>query len=220
MTTSRAANGAARGAARASRTAPDRCRRARPTVIASVGSRHRIGATASATCDRRPRRRRAGRRRSAPRARVHAPPRRRRCCACAKPSSGCVGLPNTHSSSSGFVGVDLAGVLHRAAERQRVAFAAEHRELVELRRDSAAPARPAKRWRVLRSYHAPGGSAISTSPPARTIGATSSASPHMNCVSKSRASALPGNASGIARITGRPVRVASRDHRSRYGISR
>ena len=34
------------------------------------------------------------------------------------------------------------------------------------------------------------------------MGATSSASPHMNCVSKSRTSALPGNASGMARITG------------------
>ncbi len=75
-------------------------------------------------------------------------------------------------------------------------------------RDSARPAVPATRWRVLRSNQPPGGSAISTSPPSRSTGATSSASPHMNCVSKSRTSALPGNASGIARITGMPVAAA------------
>ena len=48
---------------------------------------------------------------------------------------------------------------------------------------SGSRAPPARRSLVLMSYHAPSGSATSTSPPAAMIGATSSASPHMNCVS-------------------------------------
>ena len=42
----------------------------------------------------------------------------------------------------------------------------------------------------------------------------------MNCVSKLRTSALPGNASGIARITGMPVAVAFAMTDSRYGMRR
>jgi hypothetical protein len=61
---------------------------------------------------------------------------------------------------------------------------------------------------------------MSTSPPGCTIGATSTDSPQRNCVSKRCVSVLPGNASGIARITGKPVRVACTTTRSRYGISR
>ena len=57
---------------------------------------------------------------------------------------------------------------------------------------SAAPADPDNASRLLRSNQPPGGSAISTSPPSCTIGATSSASPHMNCVSYRRTSGLRG----------------------------
>ena len=53
--------------------------------------------------------------------------------ACAKPSSGCVGLAEHPELLERPLAVDLAGVLDGAAERQRVAFAAEHRKLVERR---------------------------------------------------------------------------------------
>ena len=47
--------------------------------------------------------------------------------------AACVGLAEHPQQLERLRGVDLAGVLDRAAERQRVAFAAEHRKLVELR---------------------------------------------------------------------------------------
>ena len=51
---------------------------------------------------------------------------------CANPSSGARACRTPTGARAGR-GVDLARVLHGAAERQRVAFAAEHRKLLELR---------------------------------------------------------------------------------------
>ena len=185
----------------ASRRARDRCRRARPKSARSprAGRRSqrvhgdlRLAHSSPSRHGGEPAPDRRWPRRSAPARSRRAPAR---------------GSEHPHHLERARA-VDLAGVLHRPAERQDLALPPEHRKLVERRLVADdLPAREA----LARVEVVPGagGQRISTSPPARTIGATSSASPHRNWVSKSCTCALRGNASGIARITGSPVVVAS-----------
>ena len=208
----------ARAGRRSSRTAPGRSRPARPSVIGDRGQRR-----VHSACHRAPRSRRR-----TPRPACRPDRQRRRAAgsadstvrACANPSSGVGRAPEDPQSLERrrrHRSRRCAGPRGRAAAR---GLRARTPGTGRAPPGSGRTRPPGRRWRELRSYHAPGGSAISTAPPSWTIGATSSASPHMNCVSRSRTSALPGNASGIARMTGNPVAPAARITWRRYGISR
>jgi hypothetical protein len=115
--------------------------------------------------------------------------------------------------------IDLAGVLDGEAHLQGMPLAAEYRELIE-RGLVAQHALAGKRCREMRSYQAPGGSAISTSPPACTTGATKSGVAAHELRLEGANERIAGYASAIARITGMPVATASAITCCRYGISR